>query len=1024
MNELLTKKLNSLLNLDKPKKTIGIWNIRELCNKIQAESLIEQYELKFDFTYLYHYLGLKIVNEYDDSKGILLEGYELLKVSYYSGRYHGELERIRMLAQLVASGVTCSKIAEVRMLLKEEALDASYIKQFENPLDRLYVATIVAFLLSVRKLNGWHDINEIGFLKKELDSVVKDTVPKGESELYFVTACFNLEEAISTYIGYIVSGKPANVDKVIIRKIFAAKDSFSTIDRQEDALLVLLIMHALKAMIKNSLWASIEGISQKLDEYLEMILSRSNSKPIFDLWPSQKKAIEQNLFDMNKSALVVQMPTSAGKSLLAKLYIIQIKSVYADAKIAYLVPTRALVNQVKRDLKAEFEGFGYNVDIAIPFMDVDEIEEELLLKDTDIIVTTPEKFDIMQRSKHPFVDKLRLVIVDEAHNIQDGERGAKLELLLAMLRKNDRNLKILMLSPFMKNANEIVSWLSGDRGIDIYVNWKPAQQFTGISRNVPLKPRGSIQRVRYIPSACNDVYSEEFSLDISRLSKREKGKAKQSYIIAEKYKQLGGVLVLCIQQRYAESFAELYLDKEEITEVEKRELAPLLELVETELGTDSLLYQVLIRGCAYHHSALPLTIREEIEDAIRRGYIKVVAATTTLAQGMNFPIATVVFQGMAVPQEGRYSRDMSASEFWNIAGRAGRALVDKEGHVIAVCSNDEQEQQFRGYLLNRNEEIVSSLLEVVEKIPEDCLSISYIEQYGELSTLLQYIYHIEKLYEDIEVEDLLRGSYVYSNLERKGNSVLAEKLLRITKNYIDKIEGDLQRKKLMDIIDTTGISSISMKKLMFEINKKNMSIPESRILFSGKDNQLVDIIRMVNSIPEINLGIFDSNAPLNAENVALLTKMWVHGYSIRAIANTCINNADYNIQAKMNVCGKYIYSKLINNLPWGISAMLKAQGIVNPQENKDETYTLIPAFIYFGVDNVVAVALCMLGVSRYAAHILSKEWYGKNGEIDIKHCEKIKEWLNDLSLEDWKSIFKTYNAKNAQTNYNIWIKNR
>lgn len=144
-------------------------------------------------------------------------------------------------------------------------------------------------------------------------------------------------------------------------------------------------------MIRNSLWASIEGISQKLDEYLEMILSRKNSKPIFDLWPSQKNAIEQNLFDMTKSALIVQMPTSAGKSLLAKLYIMQIKSVYSDAKIAYLVPTRALVNQVKRDLKAEFKEFGYNVDIAIPFMDIDEIEEELLLKNTDIIVTTPGK---------------------------------------------------------------------------------------------------------------------------------------------------------------------------------------------------------------------------------------------------------------------------------------------------------------------------------------------------------------------------------------------------------------------------------------------------------------------------------------------------------------------------------------------------------------------------------------------------------------------------------------------------------
>ena len=142
---------------------------------------------------------------------------------------------------------------------------------------------------------------------------------------------------------------------------------------------------------------------------------------------------------------------------------------------------------------------------------------------------------------------------------------------------------------------------------------------------------------------------------------------------------------------------------------------------------------------------------------------------------------------------------------------------------------------------------------------------------------------------------------MYSNLERKGNNEIAEKLVRFTKKYIGKMGEDLSRKKLMDIIDTTGISSISMKKLMFEISKRNMSIPESAILFSGKDSQLVDVIKMVNSIPEINLGMFDANAPLNAENVALLTKMWVHGYSIRAIADKCINNENYDAQAKMNI---------------------------------------------------------------------------------------------------------------------------
>lgn len=1023
MNDILSIKLNSLLNLDKPKKSIGVWNISELCNKINVQSNIDKNDVKFDYTFLYHYLGLKVINEYSDKKDLLAESYELLKISFYSQKYNSKLDRLKMLTQLVASGVICSKIAEVRMLLVDEHFNDYYLHELDNNIDKLYAATLVIYLLSVRKMNGWKDVDDIDSFGKFINEISNTISPNNEDEIYFISACFNLEEAINTYKDYIITGKPANVEKVIIRKIFAARDLFNEIGENENALISLLILHSLKEMISNSLWSTIEGISQKIDDYLHMILIRDNDKPIFDLWPSQKSAIKQNLFDTTKSALVVQMPTSAGKSLLAKLYIMQMKSVYADAKIAYLVPTRALVNQVKRDLKSELSKFGFNIDIAIPFMDIDEIEEELLLKNTDIIVTTPEKFDIMQRAKHPFIDKLKLVIVDEAHNIQSSGRGAKLELLLAMLRKNDRNLKILMLSPFMKNANEIASWLSGDRGLDILVNWKPSQQFTGISTNVGENRKGHKQIVTYIPCACNDIYSEEFSLDLMHSSRKETSKLKQAYLIAEKYKQLGGVLILCTQQKYAESLAKEYLKNENISNERIKNISILLELVETEMGNDSLLYNVLKKGCAYHHSALPLNIREEIEEAIRLGYINVVAATTTLAQGMNFPIATVVFQGMTVFDK-NISRPLSPSEFWNIAGRAGRALVDKEGHVLSICNDDSQKEQFRGYLVNRNEEVLSSLLSILKELPEECLSSGYIERYGELSAFLQYIYHTMKIYSDIEIDDLLRGSYVYSNLERMGEGTLAEKLLVITRNYISKIDVDLKRKKLMDVIDKTGLSSISMKKLISDISKSNFKIPNSNELFSKNNKSLISVINLANSIPEINLGIYDSNSPLNAEKVALITKLWVIGANIRTIANECFEDESMDIQEKMNTCGKYIYSRLINNLPWGISAIYRAQGIVNPQNEEENNRTLIPSYVYFGVNNTVAVALCMLGVSRYAAHILSKEWYAHNPEIDIHDYEEIKRWIEKLTLDNWITIFTKYKGKNVEANYNAWIKNK
>lgn len=116
-------------------------------------------------------------------------------------------------------------------------------------------------------------------------------------------------------------------------------------------------------------------------------------------------------------------------------------------------------------MRNDFIDLDINVDIAIPFADIDPLEEELLLQDTDVLVTTPEKLDVLLRNDHPSVENLRLVVVDEAHNLADSSRGSKLELLLSNLRRENRNLRVLLLSPFIRNAKEIATWLGDNRGM-------------------------------------------------------------------------------------------------------------------------------------------------------------------------------------------------------------------------------------------------------------------------------------------------------------------------------------------------------------------------------------------------------------------------------------------------------------------------------------------------------------------------------------------------------------------------------
>ena len=106
-----------------------------------------------------------------------------------------------------------------------------------------------------------------------------------------------------------------------------------------------------------------------------------------------------------------------------------------------------------------------------------------------VLVTTPEKLDLMIRQgwEEKIGRPLTLVVVDEAHNIQNGQRGLKLEFLLATINKECKNAQFLLLTPFIKNAREIARWLGGQNSDDISlaIDWQPNDRIIGIVQAVP-----------------------------------------------------------------------------------------------------------------------------------------------------------------------------------------------------------------------------------------------------------------------------------------------------------------------------------------------------------------------------------------------------------------------------------------------------------------------------------------------------------------------------------------------------------
>ena len=141
--------------------------------------------------------------------------------------------------------------------------------------------------------------------------------------------------------------------------------------------------------------------------------------------------------------------------------------------------------------------------------------------------------------------------------------------------------------------------------------------------------------------------------------------------------------------------------------IEDEEIQRAIEIVRLENGDEDRLVECLKFGICYHHSGLSSLVKETIEELVRNNKMKIIFATTTLAQGMNFPINTVIFDTVKLRNKG----NLSNAEFWNIAGRAGRAYKDKEGYIILSYAGTKKQTKAEviRYIESDLKEVISSL---------------------------------------------------------------------------------------------------------------------------------------------------------------------------------------------------------------------------------------------------------------------------------------------------------------------------
>lgn len=375
---------------------------------------------------------------------------------------------------------------------------------------------------------------------------------------------------------------------------------------------------------------------------------------------------------LENDAISISAPTSSGKSFILCSIIIE-ELLKGNRNIVYLVPTRALIAQVEDDLRKLLDNYRLSTVNLTTVPQYDTVQY-----DSNIFVFTQERLHWFLIEHKEF--RLDIIIVDEAHKIEDPYRGILLQQKLEEVISANPNVKVYFSSPFTSNPELLLESISIE-GKSEPIN----TQFIAVNQNLIYCTQ--VPRKSSLWELNLSLVDKVIKLGTLQMTDRPTTELKKMAFMSVAFSgNSTGNIIYCNGAAQAEDIALVLYDKLSGEPPASQRVKLLIDLVKKTVHSDYRLAKVLERKVAFHYGNMPLLIRQEIENLFKDGEIKYLICTSTLLEGVNLPAKSIFIRK---PKRGSRTH-LNQSDFWNLAGRAGRWGKEFSGNIICIEPADWQ----------------------------------------------------------------------------------------------------------------------------------------------------------------------------------------------------------------------------------------------------------------------------------------------------------------------------------------------